>query len=112
MDVFTWSLPFVAEKVLEILYNILMKGAKTYGMETKDVEEDKDFSIEAISQLTKQLLQTNKRCNYNLLNLFHVLVRADVVKQKLFFVGKMMKMHANLRENRELFLLLKGMCPD
>lgn len=34
------------------------------------------------------------------------------MKSKMGFIGKLMKMQTNLRENRELFMQLKGMCPD
>ena len=45
MDVFSWSMPFVSEKVMEVLYNIILKGAKTYGMDTTEIEGDDEVNL-------------------------------------------------------------------
>ena len=103
MDVFTWSLPFVSEKSMEILYNVLVKGFKTYGLDVNDIDTDPQELInKGIKELQGMLLQAAKTGSF----------KPDVVKQKLSFIGKIMRMQTNLRENRELFIQLRGMCPD
>eukprot|EP01121_Diplochlamys_sp_Union-15-3_P013846 TRINITY_DN4354_c0_g1_i2.p1 TRINITY_DN4354_c0_g1~~TRINITY_DN4354_c0_g1_i2.p1 ORF type:complete len:358 (+),score=68.38 TRINITY_DN4354_c0_g1_i2:252-1325(+) len=82
MDVFSWSIPFVAEKVGDILYSFL-RLVNDKALESKD-QEDKNIAEE----------------------------RKELIKTKILSVGRMMRVFSVLREERETILQIKGLSPS
>ena len=84
MDVFTWSVPFVAEKVAEMLLTILNLCDDTAeeATETQTAEEDLD------AQKTEQL------------------------RAKIRGISKVLRMYSVLRQEHETILKLKGFTAD
>eukprot|EP00742_Colponemidia_sp_Colp-10_P001050 GILJ01001136.1.p1 GENE.GILJ01001136.1~~GILJ01001136.1.p1 ORF type:complete len:472 (-),score=66.36 GILJ01001136.1:224-1639(-) len=89
MDVFTWSLPFVSEKVTEMLFNIIKPRE---GDDEGDSDEEAGKSGEALEEA-----QGSKY--------------TQILKNKVKFVSRIMKMYRVLREENELIVQLKGLTP-
>lgn len=83
MDVFSWSLPFVAEKVTKMFFDIL---AKTNEQASTPSLTDVDV---------KDMVTRKKKRDIN------------VLKNKIKFVSKMAKMQKILREESENIIKIK-----
>ena len=100
MDVFSWSIPFVTEKVMEILFNILKKSDPEV---VKEAEEDSgkteevDIQEKLREDAPKPKLEKRK---------------IDILRSKVRTMSRMLKMFKTLREEREAITKLRGLCPD
>ncbi|CAG9311281.1 PPP3CA_2 [Blepharisma stoltei] len=89
MDVFTWSTPFVIEKVMMMLFHLLKPDDKV---------------------LLRSDSLANRRIK-GLKNKFQE-IKKVIMQNKVKAVSRMMKMYKTLREEFEIILMLKDMCPD
>lgn len=84
MDVFSWSVPFLAEKVTNMLFNLIKRGAgEGPALQEDDIDLDKVLKSEDIDDKKKKQL---------------------VMKGKVSSVAKMSKMFTTLREESEMLL--------
>ena len=86
MDIFTWSVPFLAEKVTNMLYNIIKKG----GEDDLEIDDDIDIMNEGSSLAKKKV----------------------VLKSKINSVARINRMYTTLREESEMLLKIKNISPD
>ena len=85
MDVFQWSLPFVAEKVTDMLANVLDYEQQA-GQAGEPMEEEGDDGV--------------------------VARRGGLLKKKVLGVSKLLKMYKILRQEQEAILQLKQLIPS
>eukprot|EP01017_Pseudomicrothorax_dubius_P035535 TRINITY_DN4990_c0_g1_i1.p1 TRINITY_DN4990_c0_g1~~TRINITY_DN4990_c0_g1_i1.p1 ORF type:complete len:491 (-),score=141.73 TRINITY_DN4990_c0_g1_i1:204-1676(-) len=96
MDIFTWSIPFVAEKVTELLFSLVKPKD---GQDISDDDEDiNDPDIKKTLDKIGGGPQTQGK--------------SEILRNKIKFVSRMVKMNRTLRLENETLVQLKGMCPD
>jgi len=90
MDVFTWSLPFVAEKVTDMLYSIL-SYENPANLDGVDLGDQK-----VVTQASSKILKS----------------KGGVLKGKVVAVTKLMRMYKVLKENQNNIVKLKQLSPN
>ena len=88
LDVFSWSMPFLAEKVLALMTNILKQTA-----DEADLDDGNDAIDEVMSASDK-------------------MKRFSKIKMKIKTMARMQKMFSTLKNESEMLIKIKGMSPD
>lgn len=91
MDVFSWSVPFLAEKVTNMLFNLVKKGSSGGDDDAGDVDVSKVIKDETVDVKKKKQL---------------------IMKGKVNTVARMSKIYTTLREESEMLLQIKNIAPD
>lgn len=97
MDVFKWSLPFVAEKATEMLVAILANCVE--GGPDDDEEAENKKEAEKTGTAIGTIEEEKEK-------------RREVIRNKIRAVGKMARLFSVLREESEVVVRLKGLTPS
>ena len=87
MDIFSWSIPFMAEKVAEIL--LALTRTRSGRSTTAPPAQSR------VKELKETVTETKR----------------EHIRKKIKSIGKIMKLFRILREENELVVQLKGVCP-
>lgn len=124
MDVFTWSMPFVIEKVTEMLYYILQPSAGPAG-KMQDSEEELPELPTAVQNYRASLsTEQNQAVEIATRLAVHVergehrqkgeeedIPARDRMRKKVRTIARMARMFKTLRQENETVIRLKGVCP-
>ena len=88
LDVFSWSVPFLSEKVTNMLYNIIKREGDD---DCEEVDLEKVLGNMALDEKSKRKL---------------------VMKGKINSVARMNRMYTTLRQESEVLLQIKNISPD
>jgi len=106
LDVFSWSMPFLAEKVISMMANMLKQTTKD------EIDEDDSYSV---GYNGKQLGMVDDKLS--LVGEEESTVKDKMkkfgnIKTKIKTMARVQKMFATLKNESEMLIKIKGMSPD
>jgi len=126
MDVFTWSMPFVIEKVTEMLYYILQPSVSEVPdaeeselptlpdsmqqlIRRESLTEEELRTVQLASQLAQRVEDTGEKKPTGVS--VDTADARDRMRKKVRTIARMARMFKTLRQENETVLRLKGVCP-
>eukprot|EP01071_Lankesteria_metandrocarpae_P003049 Lankesteria_metandrocarpae@DN271_c0_g1_i1.p1 len=124
MDVFTWSIPFVSEKVTEMLYAILNPSVEDFDddEDVDDVQLPEEVQLimrRSMSMSEEEASRLNDSLTTSIANRPKTAEmrqqiskeRAEALRKKVQSVARLMRVFKTLRQQNELIVQLKGVTP-
>mmetsp|Transcript_71784 Transcript_71784/g.166036 ORF Transcript_71784/g.166036 Transcript_71784/m.166036 type:complete len:558 (-) Transcript_71784:129-1802(-) len=135
MDVFAWSMPFVIEKVTEMLFDILQQSSPDKDDELEEPElpplpealvkvyraslsEDQNSAVALASRLQSQLQTGNSSSSHSSSTPTPANAASPsgeearrILRKKVRTVARIARMFKTLRQENETVIRLKGVCP-
>jgi len=121
MDVFAWSMPFVIEKVTEMLYYILQPSTTHEGeVELPKLPEGMSVAFRnSLSESENKAVELASKLGQYIDNGEAKVVNGeqetddarDRIKKKVRSIARMARMFKTLRQENETVIRLKGVCP-
>jgi len=102
MDVFQWSLPFVAEKVTDMLANVLEYD------DDSDEEDVNETQPDGTTIVVKKKKTTKTPHDKETV----IEIRGGLLKKKVLAVTKILRMYKTLRQESESIVALKQLTPN
>merc|ERR1711959_60631 len=126
MEVFQWSMPFVVEKITEMLYYILQPNnlededddkepeslpAAMQKLYRKSLTQDQNEAVELAARLAKHIHEGKEEGGDSSGGGKLSKAKGDRLRKKIRTVARMARVFKTLRQENETVIRLKGVCP-
>lgn len=123
MNVFDWSLPFVSEKVIDMLVRVMEHGDPRNGRDSEDEDDDTASDSKSDEEVSPKGRRRHKKSQAVVAKKKqkpkHIRLRGNVIenrggvlKKKILALTKLLRVYKTLRKHNEAITQLKQLCPS